>query len=154
MEVIKNKPSLNHTYFEKNNTIRNITTFEIDKIFKSNLNCEACYENQTKRELRDPSRIFFDYGRIQNLLRLIAGDHNPKNSVYGYLKSIGAPDYSKKHSELWFLPDDDLYITQDTCRETGKCKQIKSEKSSNENKNDNKFLANTELPTESKHKHS
>ncbi len=33
MEVIKNKPSLNHTYFEKNNTIRNITTFEIDKIF-------------------------------------------------------------------------------------------------------------------------
>jgi hypothetical protein len=122
--------------------------FEIDKIFKSNLNCEACYENQTKRELRDPSRIFFDYGRIQNLLRLIAGDHNPKNSVYGYLKSIGAPDYSKKHSELWFLPDDDLYITPDTCRETGKCKQIKSEKSSNENKNDNKqSLPNIEALT-------
>jgi hypothetical protein len=122
--------------------------FEIDKIFKSNLNCEACYENQTKRELRDPSRIFFDYGRIQNLLRLIAGDHNPKNSVYGYLKSIGAPDYSKKHSELWFLPDDDLYITPDTCRENGKCKQIKSEKSSNENKNDNKqSLPNIEALT-------
>jgi hypothetical protein len=122
--------------------------FEIDKIFKSNLNCEACYENQTKRELRDPSRIFFDYGRIQNLLRLIAGDHNPKNSVYGYLKSIGAPDYSKKHSELWFLPDDDLYITPDTCRENGKCKQLKSEKSSNENKNDNKqSLPNIEALT-------
>jgi hypothetical protein len=123
-------------------------TFMIDKIFKSNLTCEACYENQTKHELRDPSRIFFDYGRIQNLLRLIAGDHNPKNSVYGYLKSIGAPDYSKKHSELWFLPDDDLYITPDTCRETGKCKQIKSEKSSNENKNDNKqSLPNIEALT-------
>jgi outer membrane receptor for ferrienterochelin and colicins len=33
MEVIKTKPSANHTYFEKNNTIRNTTTFEIDKKF-------------------------------------------------------------------------------------------------------------------------
>ncbi len=33
MEVIKSKPNFNHTYFEKNNTIRNTTTFEIDKKF-------------------------------------------------------------------------------------------------------------------------
>lgn len=33
MEVIKNKPNVNHTYFETNNTIRNTTTFEIDKKF-------------------------------------------------------------------------------------------------------------------------
>jgi len=31
MEVIKNNPAPDHTYFEKNNTIRNTTTFEIDK---------------------------------------------------------------------------------------------------------------------------
>ena len=33
MEVINNKPTTDHTYFEKNNTIRNTTTFEIDKKF-------------------------------------------------------------------------------------------------------------------------
>jgi len=33
MEVIKNQPTADHTYFEKNNTIRNTTTFEIDKNF-------------------------------------------------------------------------------------------------------------------------
>lgn len=33
MEVIKNKPTVDHTYFENNNTIRNTATFEIDKKF-------------------------------------------------------------------------------------------------------------------------
>jgi outer membrane receptor for ferrienterochelin and colicins len=31
MQVIKGKPDVDHTYFEKNNTIRNTTTFELDK---------------------------------------------------------------------------------------------------------------------------
>lgn len=33
MEVIKGKPDVNHTYFEKNRTIRNTSTLELDKIF-------------------------------------------------------------------------------------------------------------------------
>ena len=33
MEVIKNKANAQHTYFEKNNTTRNTTTFEVDKKF-------------------------------------------------------------------------------------------------------------------------
>ena len=133
--------------FDKIKTIEE-TAFHIDKIFKSNLNCEACYEKQTLQELRDPKRIFFDYGRVEKLLQLIAGNFNPNTSVYGYLKTIGAPDYANKHSELWFLPDDDLYITPDTCREKGKCKQVKSGNSHNENKNDNKSsLPNIEALT-------
>jgi hypothetical protein len=123
-------------------------TFKINKIFKDNLNCEACFEKQTIKELRNPNRIFFNYGRVQKLLQLIAGNFNPNNSVYGYLKSIGAPDYADKHSELWFLPDDDLYVAPDTCREKGKCKQLKLEKSYDENKNDNKqSLPNIEALT-------
>lgn len=90
--------------------------FTIEKVFKSNLNCEACYKKQSLRELSDPARIFFDYGRVKKLLDLIAGNLDPNNSVYGYLKTLGAPDYANKHSELWFLPDDDLYITPDSCR--------------------------------------
>ncbi|MEI9955374.1 MAG: TonB-dependent receptor [Ferruginibacter sp.] len=35
MEVIKGKPDINHTYFEKNNTVRNTTTLELDKKFTS-----------------------------------------------------------------------------------------------------------------------
>lgn len=90
--------------------------FTIEKVFKSNLNCEACYKKQSLRELNDPARIFFDYGRVKKLLDLIAGNLDPNNSLYGYLKTLGAPDYANKHSELWFLPDDDLYITPDSCR--------------------------------------
>ena len=112
--------------------------FKIDQIFKSNLNCDACYEKQTLQELRNPNRIFFDYGRVEKLLNLIAGNLNPNNSIYGYLKTLGAPDHADKHSELWFLPDDDLYITPDTCRIEGKCKKIKSETQYDENKKDAK----------------
>lgn len=35
MQVIKNKADANHTYFEKNTTVRNITTFELDKKFSN-----------------------------------------------------------------------------------------------------------------------
>lgn len=35
MQVIKNKADANHTYFEKNTTVRNITTFELDKKFNN-----------------------------------------------------------------------------------------------------------------------
>jgi hypothetical protein len=112
--------------------------FKIEQVFKSNLNCEACFEKQTMQEIRDPSRIFFDYGRVQKLLKLIAGfgSLHPDITVYGYLKTIGAPDHSNKHSEIWFLPDDGLYITPDTCR--GVCKPIKSETTHDETKIDNK----------------
>ncbi|MCW3093245.1 MAG: TonB-dependent receptor [Ferruginibacter sp.] len=36
MEVIKNRPDTGHTYFEKNNTIRNTTTLGLDKKFENN----------------------------------------------------------------------------------------------------------------------
>jgi len=121
---------------------RDFENFQIEQIFKSNLKCEACYEKQSIYELQNPNNIFNDYGRVQNLLEFIAGSFRPDNSMYGYLKSIGAPDYADKHSELWFLPDDDLYITPDECRL--KCKQIKEEETHDENKNIKKSLPNIE----------
>lgn len=97
--------------------------FDIKDIFNSNIKCTACYKKQTLQELRNPNNIFNDYGRIQSLFDILAktathGGRNilHPNSVYGYLKEIGAPDYSQRHSELWFLPDDDLYINSDDCR--------------------------------------
>lgn len=112
--------------------------FKIEQVFKNNLTCNACYEKQTIQNLRDPTRIFFDYGRIQKLLRLIAGFGNlkPDITIYGYLKTIGAPDHANKHSEIWFLPDDDLYENSDECREL--CKTIKSDITYNEDVKDGK----------------
>jgi len=98
--------------------------FDIKDIFNSNIKCTACYKKQTIQELRNPNNIFNDYGRIQALFDILAKitTHAGRNilhpnCVYGYLKEIGAPDYSQRHSELWFLPDDDLYINPDECRE-------------------------------------
>ena len=122
--------------------------FQIDKVFKSNLQCDACFEEQSLSELRDPHRIFFDYGRVQKLLQLIAGNLNPSTSVYGYLKAIGAPDYSQTHSELWFLPDDDLYVNPDECRGKdnikGKCSLVTNPDNHNEDSKLKRSLPNIE----------
>lgn len=125
--------------------IKGVENFEMNQVFASNLNCEACAENQTIENLRNPNRIFFDYGRVQKLIQLIVGNLHPVNSIYGYLKTIGAPDYSNLHSELWFLPDDNLYVNPDMCRNT--CKKTASEKTHDENNSDNRSLPNIEPVT-------
>lgn len=125
--------------------IKGVENFEMNQVFASNLNCEACAETQTIEHLRNPNRIFFDYGRVQKLIQLIAGNLHPVNSIYGYLKTLGAPDYSNLHSELWFLPDDNLYVNPDMCRTT--CKKTASEKNYDENKSDNPSLPNIEPVT-------
>ena len=125
--------------------IKGVENFEMNQVFASNLNCEACAENQTIENLRNPNRIFFDYGRVQKLIQLIAGNLHPVNSIYGYLKTIGAPDYSNLHSELWFLPDDNLYVNPDMCRNT--CKKTASEKTHDENNSDKTGLPNIEPVT-------
>jgi hypothetical protein len=105
----------------------------MDCIFKNNLNCDACIEKQTLTSLRDPNRIFFDFGRVQKFIQLLVGNLHPTKSVYGYLKSIGAPDYSSKHTELWFIPDYNLYVNPDECRTKDKCNTSKNEFISDEN---------------------
>ena len=125
--------------------IKGVENFDMGIVFASNLNCEACAEIQTIEDLRNPHRIFFDYGRVQKLIQLIAGNLHPVNSIYGYLKTLDAPDYSNLHSELWFLPDDKLYVTPDKCRST--CKQTTSEKNYDENNSDRPSLPNIEPVT-------
>jgi len=130
------------------NIEKNYTDFKMNQIFIRNLKCDACFPVQTLEELRNPNRIFFDYGRVKILLELISGNLNPKNSVYGYLNDIGAPSYSQKHSELWFLPDDDLYVSPDECRQDNRCGLIKTEKKYDENfKDKQKSLPNIEALT-------
>jgi hypothetical protein len=125
----------------------NYNDFAIDKVFKSNLKCEACFQKQTLNDLRNPSHIFYDYGRIKQLFDLIIGTNgnmSANTSIYGYLKSINAPDYAEKHSEIWFLPDDDLYITPDECRKNCYKEKNNKEETHNDDKEKKTNLPNIE----------
>jgi outer membrane receptor for ferrienterochelin and colicins len=59
MAVIKNTPTVNNVYFEKNNTTRNTTTLEIDKIF-ANKNSIKLKQSLSffSREIAIPNYIF------------------------------------------------------------------------------------------------
>ena len=118
--------------------------FNFKDIFNSNIKCDACFPRQTIDDLRNPSNVFFDVGRINKLIEILIGSGSyygkqiiHPNSVYGYLKKIGAPDYSEKHSELWFLPDDDLYVDAKKCEDI--CESsVKKEDNHNEDANEKK----------------
>ncbi len=118
--------------------------FVFKDVFNSNLKCNACFQSQTLEELRDPNNIFNDSGRIEKLIELLIGSGTyygrsiiHPNSIYGYLKKIGAPDYNQKHSELWFLPDDDLYVSSENC--VKECtNSVKKEENHDEDSNDKK----------------
>lgn len=126
------------------NKIKDVN-LDIKDIFNSNLKCNACLKNQSLQELRNPINVFYDYNRIQKLFELLAGTEilngrkklSP-NSVYGYLKQLGAPDHSERHSELWFLPDSDLYVNPEECRLLCGENKVKQEDNHNEDSIDNK----------------
>jgi adenine-specific DNA-methyltransferase len=127
------------------NKIKDIN-LDFKDIFNSNLKCNACLKNQSLEELRNPSNVFYDYNRIQKLFELLAGTEIlngrkklSQNSVYGYLKQLGAPDHSERHSELWFLPDSDLYVNPEECRSICSENKVKQEDNHNEDSIDNKI---------------
>jgi len=56
----------------------------------------------------------------------IGMSHLDSKCVYAKLSKMGAPIH-KPHSELWFLPDKDLYDNDAYCKE-GICKNLKVKK--------------------------
>jgi hypothetical protein len=124
-------------------------TVDIRTCFISNLKCEACKTEQSYQQLTDPTNIFNDVGRVRDLLNYIAGKGDghiiDPASVYSYLKNIGAPTNDvRQHTELWFLPDKNLYADANKCRQDNICANIEAEGNYNEDDNIKTDLPNIE----------
>lgn len=118
---------------------------DVRNIFRENLSCDACKQKQHIKDLQDPYSIFNDTSSIRDLLNFIGRieiqNDRPSlyiNSVYGSLQRMGAT-IGLPHSELWFLPDKDLYLNPKSCFE---CKEIALDKSHQDEENGKK----TSLP--------
>jgi len=98
-------------------------TFLLDK------SCNAISDDL--ETLRDPEKIFENNIMVKNLLSSI-GDYNDdkglkEDTVYHKLKYQYKYDWGKPHTELWFLPDKELYGENATyCRDLHKSKGLKT----------------------------
>jgi hypothetical protein len=89
---------------------------DINKMFE--LKCNACKNKQSLNEFMDPNNIFEQVDRLDFLQKNI-------HSVYEQLFNMDAPIGNTKsdpHSELWFLPDRNLYPSDLNCKDV--CKEI------------------------------
>ena len=85
------------------------------------LKCDAV--GKTLKDLKEPTNIFYDNQAVVNLINFIGKEDVSKclckDSIYGKLTS--KLDYnitSKRHTQLWFLPDKNLYNNHSECKDT------------------------------------
>jgi hypothetical protein len=121
-------------------------TIDIPSVFIQNLKCDACKTSQTKEQLRDPSNIFEDPASVRDLINYIGKiDDNVVDTkcIYSHLRKMGAPTNGAiPHSELWFLPDKNLYLNPSFCK--GICKEILVEDNQDEETDNKSGLPNIE----------
>ena len=110
------------------------------------LSCNACKREQSLTDLRNPNKIFANPIKVNEFKKLfsfignrqsdeIGMPHLDSKCVYAHLAKMGAPIHTP-HSELWFLPDKDLYDNDDDCR-FGVCSKATVKKDSNNDEDDN-----------------
>jgi len=122
---------------------------DIPSVFIKNLRCDACASSQSITQLTDPIKIFEDPASVRDLIRYIGNidDENPNivdsKCVYSHLQRIGAPTNGvSPHSELWFLPDKNLYLNPSLCK--GACKSVSKEENQDEDDDAKTGLPNIE----------
>ena len=122
---------------------------DIPSVFINNLKCDACASSQSITQLTDPIMIFEDPASVRDLIRYIGNtdDENPNivdsRCVYSHLQRIGAPTNGvSPHSELWFLPDKNLYLNPSMCK--GVCKPVSKDENQDEDDDAKSGLPNIE----------
>ena len=103
-ELVLISPFLLPSYNSDNNVLTN--TDNVKHVFQ-NLKCDACVSGKGIEYYKNPQNIFVQEGPVNDLLNYIS------NSVYNYFQSELKYPISSSHSELWFLPDKDLYGDND-----------------------------------------
>jgi hypothetical protein len=87
---------------------------DVRNIFMNNLKCDACKSGQKLDFYKKPEYIFKQEGPVDDLLNYI-GD-----KIYNSFQTKFNYPISSSHTELWFLPDKNLY--HDDCSDI--CKKI------------------------------
>jgi hypothetical protein len=116
-------------------------TTDVRNIFIENLTCNACIPGKEVEFYREPSNIFKDQGLVQHLLNYVAQTINP-NCIYNFLKNGLNYPVDQPHTEIWFLPDKDLYTKEEECKTI--CKPIVVEENLDEDNKKSKSIANIE----------
>lgn len=84
-------------------------------IFK--LKCTAI--SNTLEKLKNPIEIFSNNDSVIDLINFIASNNNSylnENTLYGFLHYKLKYDLNKRHTQLWFLPDNNLYDNPSECK--------------------------------------
>jgi hypothetical protein len=96
-------------------------TNDVRNVFIGNLKCEACIPGQSIEHYQMPSNIFKQETPVTELLDYI-GDKIYNSFLIDFRYNI-----SSSHTQLWFLPDSDLY--QEDC---DVCKTVSEERNEEE----------------------
>jgi len=91
-----------------------LETDDVRNVFISNLKCDACIPGKDETFYSDPSTIFNKPGAVDDLLNYIAETRNP-SSIYNYFQNNLHYSMDQPHTQLWFLPDKDLYSNHESC---------------------------------------
>jgi hypothetical protein len=102
-------------------------TTDVRNIFAKNLKCDSCVTGKPVEFYENPANIFAQEGPITDLMNYIG-----KKLYNQFHIKKGKFDYniSSPHTELWFLPDNNLYQNQDECRDV--CKESRDQEISDE----------------------
>ena len=92
----------------------NNQTNDVRNIFTDNLKCDACISGKNIEHYIKPENIFKQEAPVTNLLDYIG------EQIYNSFQTKFNYPISSSHTELWFLPDKNLY--HDDCSE--QCKKI------------------------------
>lgn len=99
-------------------------------VFK--LKCSAI--GKTMDEITEPTMIFEDNNATMNLLKFIGNSINSEsenldpNCIYGKLHlDYGYDVINTRHSQLWFLPDKNLYVNPSECKNIRKITKAKQD---------------------------
>ena len=111
-------------------------------IFK--LKCSAMGKNLSM--MRNPNDIFANNDSVIDLIKFIGnkeGDYFSTNTIYGYLHHKLKYNFSNKHSQIWFLPDNNLYEDPNKCKQE-LTKTNSEDKITDESEENNDGLPNIE----------
>jgi hypothetical protein len=89
-------------------------TNDVRNVFIDNLKCDACESGHPPEFYKNPGNIFKQEGPVTNLLNYIG------EKIYNNFQTKFNYPIGSSHTELWFLPDKNLY--HDDCSDI--CKKI------------------------------
>ena len=119
------------------------SAIDIKKTFM--LKCNACNTKQSTNDYTNTTKIFKTPDNISELLNTLGNIYyNKLSGIYKDLEDMEAPisnTKSEPHTELWFLPDKNLYENPKECIN---CKTIKVDDNQDEDYDEQNSLPNIE----------